>query len=43
MFNPEAVGRQHHPNPNAIALRVDDVAATRAKLEAEGVHSQATR
>ena len=33
----EAFGRAFAPNTNAIALRVDDVAARRAELEAQGV------
>ena len=33
----DAFGLEFHANPNAIALRVDDVAATRAELEREGV------
>jgi catechol 2,3-dioxygenase-like lactoylglutathione lyase family enzyme len=33
----EAFGRPFAPNTNAIALRVDDVAARRAELEAQGV------
>jgi predicted enzyme related to lactoylglutathione lyase len=36
----ERVGIGHHPNRNAIALRVDDVAATRERLEASGVQFQ---
>jgi predicted enzyme related to lactoylglutathione lyase len=37
LYNPEALGFEHHPAENAIALHVDDVAATRQKLEARGV------
>ncbi len=33
----EAMGLEHHPNLNAIALHVEDVAAARAELEAKGV------
>jgi predicted enzyme related to lactoylglutathione lyase len=32
-----AWGMEHHANANAIALRVDDVAAARAELEQAGV------
>ncbi|MFN8110490.1 MAG: VOC family protein [Thermoleophilia bacterium] len=34
---PHLMGLPFHANPNAIALHVDDVAATRAQLEAQGV------
>jgi predicted enzyme related to lactoylglutathione lyase len=37
VFNPEAMGMEHHANPNAIALHVDDVAHARAELEDRGV------
>jgi predicted enzyme related to lactoylglutathione lyase len=37
LYNPEAMGYEHHPNQNAIALHVDDVAATRKKREERGV------
>jgi catechol 2,3-dioxygenase-like lactoylglutathione lyase family enzyme len=37
LFNPELLGREFKPNPNPVALRVPDVAAARAKLEAAGV------
>jgi predicted enzyme related to lactoylglutathione lyase len=37
VYDPTRVGREHHPNRNAIALHVDDVAATRERLEAAGV------
>jgi predicted enzyme related to lactoylglutathione lyase len=33
----EAIGREFAPTQGAIALRVDDVAAARADLEARGV------
>ena len=33
----DAFGMEFRSNPNAIALRVDDVAAARAELEARGV------
>lgn len=33
----EAMGLPFQPNPNALALRVDDVPAARAALEARGV------
>jgi catechol 2,3-dioxygenase-like lactoylglutathione lyase family enzyme len=32
-----AIGREFHPHPFPIALRVDDVAAARAELESRGV------
>jgi predicted enzyme related to lactoylglutathione lyase len=38
----EAFGLEFRPNPNAIALRVDDVPAARAVLEAHGVSFDAT-
>ncbi len=37
----DAFGLEFRPNPNAIALRVDDVAAARAELEARGVEFRA--
>jgi predicted enzyme related to lactoylglutathione lyase len=37
VYNPEAMGMEHNRNPNPIALRVDDVHAARAELEAGGV------
>jgi len=37
VWNPTEVGLPFAPNPNDIALRVSDVAATRAELEAKGV------
>jgi len=37
VWEPEKMGRPFAPNPNAIALRVADVAAGRAELEAKGV------
>lgn len=37
IYNPEAMGFEPHPNHNAIALHVDDVAATRKMLEGRGV------
>jgi predicted enzyme related to lactoylglutathione lyase len=36
----EGIGREHRPNANPVALRVDDVAATRARLEAAGIRFQ---
>jgi catechol 2,3-dioxygenase-like lactoylglutathione lyase family enzyme len=38
VFNPAAAGREFSPSPAGIAIRVPDVAATRAELEAKGVH-----
>jgi predicted enzyme related to lactoylglutathione lyase len=37
VYNAEAMGMEHHPNPNPIALHVDDVEAARATLEERGV------
>ena len=37
VWNPEEVGVPFAPNPNDVALRVDDVARVRAELEAKGV------
>ena len=37
VYDAERVGIGHHPNRNAIALHVEDVAATRRRLEAKGV------
>jgi predicted enzyme related to lactoylglutathione lyase len=37
VINAEQMGLGHHPNMNAIALHVDDVAAARATLESRGV------
>src|SRR5690348_13920567 len=37
VYNAEAMGMEHHSNPNPIALHVDDVAAARSALEASGV------
>jgi len=37
VYNAEAMGLRHSPNPNAVALHVDDVAAARVALEARGV------
>lgn len=37
VFDAERMGLEHHPNPNAIALHVDDVEAARAELEGRGV------
>ncbi len=37
IWEPESMGFPFAPAPNAIALRVDDVAARRAELEAAGV------
>jgi predicted enzyme related to lactoylglutathione lyase len=34
---PERMGMAFNPNPNHLALHVDDVAAARAELEAKGV------
>jgi predicted enzyme related to lactoylglutathione lyase len=37
VYNAEAMGMEHKPNPNPIALHVDDVAAARGRLEERGV------
>ena len=37
VVNPAEVGFDYQPNKNPIALHVDDVAATRERLEAKGV------
>lgn len=40
IFHPEKMGMEHQPNPNAIALHVDDVDAARSTLEERGVSFQ---
>ena len=40
VYNAEKMGLEHHPNPNPVALHVDDVAEVRAALEARGVQFQ---
>jgi predicted enzyme related to lactoylglutathione lyase len=37
VFDAEKMGLEHKPNPNAMALHVDDVAQARAELEGRGV------
>ncbi len=37
VFNPASIGRPFAPSPAGIAIRVPDVAAARADLEANGV------
>jgi len=37
VYDAEKMGLAHHPNQNAVALHVGDVAQARAQLEAEGV------
>lgn len=37
VHNLESIGRPHNPNPNPVALHVDNVAAARAALEQRGV------
>ena len=37
IFNPASIGQQFAPSPAGMALRVPDVAAARAELEAKGV------
>ena|SRR5437763_8257809 len=37
VYNAEQMGLEHHPNPNPIALHVDDVAQARSELEGRGV------
>jgi predicted enzyme related to lactoylglutathione lyase len=40
VYNPEKMGLEHHVNPNAVALHVDDVADARQRLEGRGVGFQ---
>jgi predicted enzyme related to lactoylglutathione lyase len=40
LIDAERMGIGHHPNRNAVALHVDDVAAARSKLEHRGVAFQ---
>jgi catechol 2,3-dioxygenase-like lactoylglutathione lyase family enzyme len=37
VFDPSSIGRQFAPSPAGVALRVHDVDAARAELEAKGV------
>jgi catechol 2,3-dioxygenase-like lactoylglutathione lyase family enzyme len=37
VFNPASIGQEFAPSPAGIAIRVPDVAAARAELEAKGV------
>ena len=37
IFNPASIGQEFSPSPAGLALRVPDVGATRAELEAKGV------
>jgi catechol 2,3-dioxygenase-like lactoylglutathione lyase family enzyme len=37
VFNPAGIGQEFAPSPAGIAIRVPDVAAARAELEAKGV------
>lgn len=37
VYNAEKMGLEHHVNPNALALHVQDVAAARELLEGRGV------
>jgi catechol 2,3-dioxygenase-like lactoylglutathione lyase family enzyme len=37
VFNPASIGQEFAPSPAGIAIRVPDVAAARAALEARGV------
>ncbi len=37
VFNPASIGRPFAPSPAGIAIRVPDVAAARADLEAKGI------
>ena len=41
VYDPQAMGLEHHSNANALALHVDDVEAARAELEARGVRFSA--
>jgi catechol 2,3-dioxygenase-like lactoylglutathione lyase family enzyme len=38
VFNPASIGQEFAPSAAGIAIRVPDVAAARAELEAKGVH-----
>ena len=40
VYNAEKMGLGHQPNPNPVALHVDDVAAVRQALEERGVSFQ---
>jgi predicted enzyme related to lactoylglutathione lyase len=40
VYNPTAMGMEHHVNPNPVALHVDDTARARATLEERGVQFQ---
>lgn len=40
VYNPTAMGMEHHVNPNPVALHVDDTARVRAALEERGVQFQ---
>lgn len=37
VFDPTSIGQEFAPSPGGLALRVPDVAAARAELEAKGV------
>jgi predicted enzyme related to lactoylglutathione lyase len=37
IYNPEKMGLEHHVNPNAVALHVDDVGSVRRRLEERGI------
>ncbi len=37
VYNPTAMGMEHHTNPNPVALRVEDIEQARATLEGRGV------
>jgi catechol 2,3-dioxygenase-like lactoylglutathione lyase family enzyme len=37
IFNPSSIGQSFAPSPAGLALRVPDVATTRAELEAKGI------
>jgi predicted enzyme related to lactoylglutathione lyase len=41
VYNAEAMGLEHHVNPNAVALHVDDVGQARKTLEGRGVNFSA--
>jgi predicted enzyme related to lactoylglutathione lyase len=40
IFDMQAIGRDHHPGKNPIALHVDDVESARGELESRGVSFQ---
>ena len=41
VFDPEKMGMEHHANPNAVALHVEDIEQARATLSERGVSFEA--